>query len=57
LAAAEGLEYRRPLAPGIGVKRAFEITRSKVERVERDRSLAPDIAEIAESIRQGEFEI
>jgi histidine ammonia-lyase len=57
LAAAEGLEYRRPLAPGLGVKRAFEIIRSKVERVERDRSLAPDIAKIAESIRQGEFEI
>jgi histidine ammonia-lyase len=57
LAAAEGLEYRRPLAPGLGVKRAFEIVRSKVSRVERDRSLAPDIAKIVESIRQGEFEI
>jgi histidine ammonia-lyase len=57
LAAAEGLEYRRPLAPGLGVKRAFEVVRSKVARVERDRSLTPDIARMVESIRQGEFEI
>jgi histidine ammonia-lyase len=57
LAAAEGLEYRQPLAPGVGVKRAFEIVRSRSARVERDRSLTPDIAKIVESIRQGEFEI
>ena len=57
LAAAEGLEYRRPLAPGLGVRRAFEIVRAKAARVERDRSLTTDIEKIAESVRAGEFEM
>lgn len=57
LAAAEGLEYRQPLAPGVGVKRAYDVVRSSVPRVERDRALAPDILKIVESIRRGELEI
>jgi histidine ammonia-lyase len=57
LAAAEGLEYRQPLRPGRGVRRAYEVVRSGVPRLARDRALAPDIAKIAAMIRAGEFEI
>jgi histidine ammonia-lyase len=57
LAAAEGLEYRQPLQPGKGVRRAYEIVRESVPRLTRDRALAPDIAKIASMIRNGEFKI
>jgi histidine ammonia-lyase len=57
LAAAEGLEYRQPLQPGRGVRRAYEVVRGSVPRLTRDRALAPDIEKIAAMIRAGEFEI
>jgi histidine ammonia-lyase len=55
LAAAEGLEYRQPLKPGRGVRRAYEIVRAHVPRLEQDRPLSPDIQKIAEAIRGREF--
>ncbi len=55
LAAAEGLEFRRPLKAGLGVERAFAAVRKLVPRLEEDRVLAPDIAAIAEAIRRGDF--
>jgi histidine ammonia-lyase len=57
LAAAEGLEYRLPLQPGRGLRRAYEIVRGSVPRLTRDRSLAPDIEKITGMIRNGEFEM
>ncbi len=57
LCAAEGLEYRQPLKPGQGVRRAYEIVRESVPRLTRDRALSSDIQQIAESIRRGRFEI
>jgi histidine ammonia-lyase len=57
ITAAEGLEYRAPLQPGRGVRRAYEVVRQTVPRLTRDRSLAPDIEKVAEAIRRGEFEI
>jgi histidine ammonia-lyase len=57
LAAAEGLEYRLPLQPGLGVRRAHEIVRANVPRVTQDRALSKDIQKIAEAIRRGEFEL
>ncbi len=56
-AAAEGLEYRAPLRPGRGVRRAYEIVRSHVPRLTRDRALSPDIERIAAALRHGEFEL
>jgi histidine ammonia-lyase len=56
ITAAEGLEYRAPLLPGRGVKRAYEIIRSHVPRLTNDRSLSPDILQIVEAIQGGEFE-
>src|SRR3989440_3864911 len=56
LAAAEGLEHRRPLKSGVGVERAFAIVRKFAQLLTRDRSLANDIARVAEAIRRGDFD-
>ena len=56
-AAAEGLEYRAPLKPGRGVARAYEIVRSYVPRLTRDRALSSDIEKIAAALRRGEFDV
>jgi histidine ammonia-lyase len=56
LAAAEGLEYRAPLLPGRGVRRAHETLRAQVPRLTRDRTLSPDIQKIAAQIRLGDFD-
>jgi histidine ammonia-lyase len=55
IAAAEGLEYRFPLQPGHGVRRAFEIVRGHVSPLTHDRILAPDFKEIVMAIQRGEF--
>jgi len=55
ITAAEGLEYRKPLAPGRGVQSAYEIVRARVSRLEADRSMSADIQSIVAAIRQGEF--
>jgi histidine ammonia-lyase len=55
-AAAEGLEYRAPLRPGLGVRRAYETVRSLVPRLTQDRVLSNDIQTIAKAIRSGAFE-
>jgi histidine ammonia-lyase len=56
LAAAEGLGHRRPLKSGVGVERAFTIVREIAPPLSRDRSLANDIARVAEAIRRGDFD-
>jgi histidine ammonia-lyase len=55
LAAAEGLEFRRPLKAGIGVERAFAQLRKIAPRLDEDRVLSSDIEQVAESIRAGKF--
>ncbi|PYI81016.1 MAG: histidine ammonia-lyase, partial [Verrucomicrobia bacterium] len=55
LAAAEGLEYRRPLKAGRGVERAFAAVRKLVAPLTHDRALSGDIARVAEAIREGDF--
>ncbi|HEX4665644.1 MAG TPA: histidine ammonia-lyase [Chthoniobacterales bacterium] len=57
LAAAEGLEFRRPLKAGVGVERAFAIVRRIAPRLEEDRALSGDIERVAEAIRSGQFDI
>jgi histidine ammonia-lyase len=56
LAAAEGLEYRLPLQPGRGVKRAYDVVRGLVPRLVEDRVLSYEIQKIAAAIRAGAFE-
>jgi histidine ammonia-lyase len=54
--AAQALEYRAPLRPGKGVQSAFEIVRSLVPRLERDRSMSADIERVVDAIREGAFD-
>ena len=56
LAAAEGLEYRAPLRPGTGVRRAYEIVRAHAPRLTHDRALSDDIEKLATAIRHGAFD-
>jgi histidine ammonia-lyase len=56
LAAAEGLDYRRPLRGGRGVERAYQRVRARVPRLVEDRSLSKDIEVIAAGIAEGYFD-
>jgi histidine ammonia-lyase len=56
LAAAEGLEHRRPLKAGVGVERAFAAVRKIAPPLTEDRALSADIARVAEAIRRGDFD-
>jgi histidine ammonia-lyase len=56
LAAAEGLEFRRPLKGGVGVEEAYERVRKISVAVEADRSMSGDIARVAAAIREGVFD-
>ena len=56
LAAAEGLEFRRPLKAGRGIERAYATLRLLVPRLDEDRALSPDIERVAEAIRAGKFD-
>ena len=56
IAAAQGLEYRAPLQPGKGVKRAYESVRQRVAPLLNDRSMSAEIESIVKSIQSGEFD-
>ncbi len=56
MCAAQMLEFRKPLKPGLGVLAAYDIVRSHVDKLEYDRTLAPDIDVLAQSIYTGDFE-
>lgn len=53
LAAAEGLEYRKPLQPGVGVRVAYDAVRERVPRLGADRSLGAEIQLLADALREG----
>jgi histidine ammonia-lyase len=55
LTAAQALEFRQPLTPGVGVKKAYEIIRASVEPTEQDRSMSEDINTIVRLIRNDSF--
>jgi len=55
LAAAQGLEHRRPLKAGRGVERAFAAVRKLAPPLTQDRPLSGDIARVAEAVRRGDF--
>lgn len=55
LCAAQMLEFRRPLKPGIGVQHALARVREYVAPLEEDRVLAPDIAHLASVLKDGLF--
>ena len=50
LAAARGLDIRRPLVPGKGVKAAYAFVRGRVPAREEDRMLAPEIETVRDIV-------
>ena len=56
ITAAEALEFRKPLAPGRGVKAAYDIVRAQVAPLAADRSMSREIETIAQAVRKGEFD-
>jgi len=57
MTAAQGLEYHAPLAPGRGVKQAYEIVRGLVAPLEQDRTMSGDIEKLTAAIRSGDFDL
>ena len=57
LCAAQMLEFRKPLKPGMGVQQAYEIVRSYVPMLEHDRVLSPDIATMSQAVKEGAFNV
>jgi histidine ammonia-lyase len=56
MCAAQGLEFRRPLKSSPRIEEAYAAVRAIVPRLERDRTLAPDIDAMAEAIRARKFD-
>lgn len=56
MCAAQMLEFRKPLKPGLGVQQAFEIVRAFVPKLDHDRPLAPDIAALTGAVKEQAFE-
>jgi histidine ammonia-lyase len=55
LAACQGIDLLAPLRTGAKAEQACRLVRSVSPRLTRDRSLAPDIAAVAELVRAGAF--
>ena len=56
MTAAQALEHHAPLAPGRGVKQAYEIVRRHVPPLTQDRTMAGDIEKLNVAIVRGEFD-
>ncbi|HET7112357.1 MAG TPA: histidine ammonia-lyase [Pyrinomonadaceae bacterium] len=56
MTAAQAVDYRAPLAPGRGVKQAYDIVRGLVPPLTVDRATSKDIEEITNAIRKGVFD-
>jgi histidine ammonia-lyase len=56
LCAAQGIDFHRPLRPGIGCRRAMGVLRRAVPSLTRDRVLAPDIERARELVAAGAFD-
>jgi len=56
LAACQGIEFLTPLRTGTPSQKALELVRSVSIAVDRNRSLAADIAAVSRLIAQGEFQ-
>ncbi len=53
LCAAQGLDFRRPLRPGRGALRAYEVVRAHVPHLEEDRVLRGDLDRILPLLADG----
>ena len=55
LAAAQGIDFRRPLSTSPGLQEAHALVRSRVAFYDHDRYFAPDIAAIQALVESGAF--
>ncbi|HEK86346.1 MAG TPA: histidine ammonia-lyase [Candidatus Aminicenantes bacterium] len=55
LAAAQALDFRKPLKPSPGVQAAYEVIRRHVAFLNEDRPLYPDINRLKEVVQGGEI--
>ncbi len=53
LCAAQGVDFHRPLKPGIGNRQTLQLIRRLVSRLDQDRVLAPDIERIRTLVAGG----
>jgi histidine ammonia-lyase len=53
LCAAQGIDFHRPLRPGVGSRRAHQLIRDRVTRLTQDRILAPDIRMMRDLVASG----
>ena len=53
LVAAQGLEFARPLQPGVGPRAASRALRRVVKKLDGDRTLAPDVRRIVDLMERG----
>jgi len=56
MAAAQMLDFRLPLKPGLGVQHAYVLVRERVAKLENDRIMTPDIEALAQAILLGVFD-
>jgi histidine ammonia-lyase len=56
MTAAQALDYRAPLAPGRGVKQAYDIVRGLVSSLTVDRATSKDVELITNAIGRGVFD-
>ncbi len=55
IAAAQGIEFRQPLKPGLGTGLGFQAIRKEIPRLSEDRPLAPDMEKAAKLIASGQM--
>jgi histidine ammonia-lyase len=53
LAAAQGLEFRKPLATSTTLQNVLAVVRSEIPALQEDRYMAPDLETAARLIRNG----
>lgn len=54
MAAAQALDFRKPLKPGEGTQVALDTVRKHVRHLEEDRPLYPDIINLSEVVKSGD---
>ncbi len=55
LAACQAMEFRKPLQPGSGTAKAYNIVRQLVPPLENDRESSSDLKLVCDAIRRGAF--
>ena len=53
MSAAQALDFKRPLKGGKGTEAAYQVIRSKLEKLVNDRPLYPDIEIVTNLVRDG----